>query len=88
MNAPSSTLTDNSNSNSGGDKQPGVDAANPRANNTMGNIIRWKEDGDLKNVGNNQMLATDPRTGQIRRFLTGPVGCEITEPTAVRAAPR
>ena len=136
------TLTNNSNR--GGDKQPGLDAANPRANNTMGNIIRWKEDGDfdsatfqwnhfvlagdpalerdeakgnvkgdafacpdglwtdargvlwiqtdmstsamgkgdLKNVGNNAMLAADPRTGEIRRFLTGPVGCEITGATA------
>ena len=26
---------------------PGVDAANPRANNVMGQIIRWKEDGDF-----------------------------------------
>ena len=34
------TLTHNSNR--GADKQPGVDAANPRANNTMGRIIRWK----------------------------------------------
>ena len=25
----------------------GVDAANPRVENTMGNIIRWKEDGDF-----------------------------------------
>lgn len=28
--------------------------------------------------GNNQMLAADPQTGEIRRFLTGPSGCEIT----------
>ena len=24
------------------------------------------------------MLAADPRSGEIRRFLTGPIGCEIT----------
>jgi secreted PhoX family phosphatase len=29
-------------------------------------------------IGNNQMLAADPRTGDIRRFLVGPRGCEIT----------
>jgi secreted PhoX family phosphatase len=29
-------------------------------------------------VGNNAMLAADPDTGEIRRFLTGPVGQEIT----------
>jgi len=28
--------------------------------------------------GNNQMLAADPTTGEIRRFLTGPIGQEIT----------
>jgi len=28
--------------------------------------------------GNNQMLAVDPNTGETRRFLTGPVGCEVT----------
>ena len=28
--------------------------------------------------GNNQMLAADPQTGDLRRFLVGPVGCEIT----------
>ena len=33
---------------------------------------------DWENIGNNQMLAADPRTGEVRRFLTGPVGCEIT----------
>jgi len=136
-----STLTNNSNR--GGDKQPAVDAANPRVNNTQGNIIRWKEDGDfsgttftwnhfimagdpsleraeakgnikgdmfscpdglwvdgrglmwiqcdmstsamgkgdLKNFGNNMMLAADTRTGEVRRFLVGPAGCEITGAT-------
>ncbi|MEY4266261.1 MAG: hypothetical protein RIS90_796 [Pseudomonadota bacterium] len=132
------TLTNNSNRGQPG--QPGVDAANPRANNTMGQIIRWKDDGDFdgagfmwnhfvlagdpanarpeakgnikgdiygcpdgicfdqrgvlwiqtdaaaaamyrgefKNIGNNQMLACDPVTGETRRFLTGPTNCEIT----------
>jgi uncharacterized protein len=132
------TLTNNSSRGTPGN--PGVDAANPRANNVFGQIIRWKEDGDfdgkafawnhlvlagdpaneraeakgntqgdlyacpdgitfdprgvlwiqtdahatqmykgeLKNIGNNQMLACDPRTGQTRRFLTGPTNCEIT----------
>jgi secreted PhoX family phosphatase len=135
------TLTNNSNR--GGDKQPGVDAANPRANNTMGNVIRWKDDGDfdgvtfqwnhfvlagdpaneraeargnikgdafacpdglwvdgrgvlwiqtdmstsamgkgeLAKLGHNCMLAADPKTGEVRRFLTGPAGCEITGAT-------
>ncbi|ONK15238.1 PhoX family phosphatase [Streptomyces sp. MP131-18] len=31
-----------------------------------------------ENIGNNQMLAADPRSGEIRRFLTGPRGAEIT----------
>jgi secreted PhoX family phosphatase len=29
-------------------------------------------------MGNNQMLCSDPNTGEIRRFLTGPIACEIT----------
>ena len=29
-------------------------------------------------LGNNMMLAADTATGEVRRFLTGPVGCEIT----------
>ncbi|MCZ8096896.1 MAG: PhoX family phosphatase [Burkholderiales bacterium] len=132
------TLTNNSARGTPGN--PGVDAANPRANNTMGGVIRWTEDGDFdgttfrwghlvlagdpanarteargdvrgdifgcpdgllfdargvlwiqtdasatqmyqgefRNIGNNQMLACDLRTGVIRRFLTGPVNCEVT----------
>ncbi len=132
------TLTNNSERGMAG--KPGVDAANPRANNSMGAVIRWKEDrdfdattfrwshlvlagdpanerpeaqgnvkgdifgcpdglafdargvlwiqtdahatqmykGEFRHIGNNQMLACDLRSGEIRRFLTGPVNCEIT----------
>jgi hypothetical protein len=131
------TLTNNSARGQSG--QPGVDAANPRANNVMGQIIRWVDDddfdglglrwshlmlagdpaneradargnirgdlfacpdgltldargvlwistdigpsamhkGEMARLGNNQLLACDPATGEVRRFLTGPVGCEI-----------
>ena len=134
------TLTNNSNR---GHAAYGTDAANPRENNTMGHIIRWKERGDfdgerfqwnhfvlagdprqareeargnvrgdafacpdglwtdargvlwiqtdmstsamgrgdLANLGHNAMLAADPKTGEIRRFLTGPAGCEVTGAT-------
>jgi secreted PhoX family phosphatase len=33
---------------------------------------------EFAQFGNNQMLAVDPATGETRRFLTGPVGCEVT----------
>lgn len=33
---------------------------------------------DFAELGNNMMLAADPTTGKVRRFLTGPLGCEIT----------
>jgi len=34
--------------------------------------------GDFAGMGNNQMLCADPDTGEIRRFMVGPVGCEVT----------
>ena len=135
------TLTNNRDRGAAG--QPGVDGANPRANNTMGHIIRWKERGDfsgdrfewnhlllagdpansraqakgnivgdpfsspdtiafdnrgvlwigtdvssrsqgkgeMAGLGNNQLLACNPDTGEVRRFLTGPMGCELTGAT-------
>ena len=33
---------------------------------------------DYAGIGNNMMLCTDPASGGIKRFLTGPRGCEIT----------
>jgi len=47
--------------------------------------LLWiQTDGDDSNeegfagMGNNQMLAGDPVTGEIARFLTGPNGSEVT----------
>lgn len=34
--------------------------------------------GDFAQMGNNQMLAADPASGEIRRFLVGPSGCEVS----------
>ncbi|MDY0191869.1 MAG: PhoX family phosphatase [Desulfuromonas sp.] len=38
----------------------------------------YSNQGDFAGQGNNQMLCADPKTGEVRRFLTGPVACEIT----------
>ena len=46
--------------------QPAVDAANPRANNVFGHIIRWMEDGDFdapRFTWDLFALAGDPRQG-------------------------
>ena len=34
--------------------------------------------GDYANLGNNQMLLADVKSGETRRFLSGPKGCELT----------
>jgi secreted PhoX family phosphatase len=34
--------------------------------------------GPYEPFGNNAMLCADPKTGEVRRFLTGPIGQEIT----------
>ncbi len=39
---------------------------------------KYTNEGKFAGMGNNQMLCGDPRTGEIRRFLTGPIACEIT----------
>ncbi|WP_265533438.1 PhoX family protein [Pseudomonas saponiphila] len=38
----------------------------------------YSNSGDFAGMGNNQMLCTDPQSGEIRRFMVGPVGCEVT----------
>lgn len=39
---------------------------------------KYSNEGNFAGMGNNQMLCSDPETGEIRRFLTGPIACEIT----------
>ncbi|MEZ7816115.1 MAG: PhoX family phosphatase [Burkholderiaceae bacterium] len=39
---------------------------------------KYSNTGEFAGMGNNQMLCGDPVTGEIRRFLVGPVACEIT----------
>jgi hypothetical protein len=53
----------------------GFDAAGRLWIQTDGN---YSNQGEFAGMGNNQMLCADPQSGEIRRFLTGPVACEIT----------
>lgn len=39
---------------------------------------KYSNEGDFAGMGNNQMLCADPQTGEVRRFATGPIACEIT----------
>ena len=39
---------------------------------------KYSNTGDFACMGNNQMLAANPETGDIRRFMVGPKECEIT----------
>ncbi|MDB2406937.1 PhoX family phosphatase [Jannaschia sp.] len=38
----------------------------------------YSNEGPFTGMGNNQMLAGDPESGEIRRFMTGPYGSEVT----------
>lgn len=39
---------------------------------------KYSNDGDFEGMGNNQLLCANPNTGEVRRFLSGPIGCEVT----------
>ncbi len=70
------TLTNNSDR--GKPDRPGADAANPRAPNTMGQIIRWQEQGDLdgtKFSWDHLVLAGDP--AQAREGAKGNIRGDI-----------
>ncbi len=44
----------------------------------ISNSSQNRADRGYDGIGNNMMLACDTATGDLRRFLTGPRGCEIT----------
>jgi len=44
----------------------------------ISNSVMNRADRGYDRIGNNQLLAADPDTGEVRRFLVGPRGCEIT----------
>ncbi|MDP4609139.1 MAG: DUF839 domain-containing protein, partial [Burkholderiaceae bacterium] len=39
---------------------------------------KYSNKGEFAGMGNNQMLCGNPVTGEIRRFMVGPVACEVT----------
>jgi uncharacterized protein len=44
----------------------------------ISNSSQNRPDRGYDNIKNNMMLVGDPTTGEVRRFMTGPRGCEIT----------
>jgi secreted PhoX family phosphatase len=44
----------------------------------ISNSSQNRADRGYDGIGNNQMLVADPATGEVKRFLTGPRGCEVT----------
>lgn len=44
----------------------------------ISNSSQNRPDRKYDGIKNNQMLAANPATGEIKRFLTGPRGCEVT----------
>jgi len=44
----------------------------------ISNSSQNRPDRGYGDIGNNAMLAAVPETGEVRRFMTGPRGCEIT----------
>jgi secreted PhoX family phosphatase len=44
----------------------------------ISNSVQNSASAGYDNIKNNQILAADPGTGEVRRFLTGPRGCEMT----------
>jgi secreted PhoX family phosphatase len=44
----------------------------------ISNSSQNRADRGYDRIGNNQMLVADGDTGEIKRFLTGPRGCEVT----------
>jgi secreted PhoX family phosphatase len=44
----------------------------------ISNSSQNRPDRGYDGIGNNAMLAAVPETGEVKRFMTGPRGCEIT----------
>jgi secreted PhoX family phosphatase len=44
----------------------------------ISNSSQNRADRGYDRIGNNQMLVADPMSGEVKRFLTGPKGCEVT----------
>jgi secreted PhoX family phosphatase len=73
----------------GGDEASGTDAA---GEDTFGSpdglwldphgVLWIQTDGRQPDGSNNQMLACDPETGEIKRFAVGPIDCEVTGVTS------